>query len=1400
MRKIYLMLAMLLSFAAGSYAQCTLTQANSCTCLGGGTNCDLLPDIIPGRPALLLNSTSGYVEYSQSGNGANNGRLRITVSTPNIGHGTMHTVAGNTYVCGTDTFTGTIPSICPDGITLPKVLVKQRIYHKNGNTMTYNDRNAGSMTYHPSHGHMHIDDWGVYTLRTATTDPNPLNWPVVGNGAKLAFCLLDFGSCTTYNKHCADAAGVTLNTVANQGMGGGNFGCSSTSQGISVGFADVYSQSLDGMWIVVPPGTCNGNYYIVCQQDPYDQFLEENDANNVVAVPVTLTKQVNTSPVISPAGPVHICAGQSVTLTCSSAANYLWSNGATTQSITVNQSGSYSCTINSGGACSTTSAPVDVIVGISASANASSTNICSGQSATLSSSATSATTASIQTFSNSTAQSIPDNNSTGISSNITVSGISPSTISPTTMVSVQVNITHTFDYDLELRLYAPSGEYRVLSYQRGSSGDNYTNTVFSQTGATFISDGSAPFTNTYKPSENISTFTGNANGVWTLKVYDRASNDVGTLNNWNIKLNNYTQNGLSYAWTSNPAGFTSSLQNPTAPVSPTQTTTYTVTATETGTGCTSTSAVTINVGTLTVNATGNTAICNGQSTTLTATGATTYNWTAPGGFNQSGGSITVSPAITTTYTVTGTTGSCTGQQNITVVVTPVPVVTTSGNVAICNGQSTTLTASGANSFYWTPPSGLSSQTGSSVTANPTSTQTYTVVGTTNGCSSSGQQLTVTVNPIPNVGTSGNATICNGQSTQITASGATTYVWSPSTGLNSTTGSSVTANPSQTITYTVNGTTNGCSNTAQVTVTVDPVPVVTTSANPTICSGQSTVLTASGASSYYWTPATGLSSQTGGSVTATPSATQVYTVVGTTNGCPSSGVQITVTVNNPPTVITSGNTAICAGQYVTLNAGGATSYLWTAPGGFSQTGNSITVNPSATTIYTVTGSSNGCSATAQLTVTVNPLPVVGVSANTSSICSGQSATITATGATTYTWTPATGLNTTTGSVVVATPTVTTTYVVTGSTNGCSSNNSITINSNTGAAPSMPGAITGTRTPCPGQSYSYTVANVAGAVSYQWTLPANSSLVSGGTTNNITILFASNFVSGKLYVAAVGNCGISSQRSTDIVRNIPAIPSSVSGQLAGVCNATLPYSASSVNGASSYTWAPPAGATVSSGQGTINSNIAYSVAFNNGNLCVTANNSCGSSAPRCVAVKKTPATPSAISGLSSVCQNQQGVQYSAASAGATTYNWYVSAGSGAVITSGQGTPTITVNFGTAAATVGVTASNSCGSSGTKTLPVAISCRQSNQSINIVAGRVTVSPNPTSGMLKLFFESDAFSNTVVRLSDIIGKTIIADNVSVEKGMQYHTMDLSGLNRGIYMLSIEQGQNKKAVKIVLE
>lgn len=430
----------------------------------------------------------------------------------------------------------------------------------------------------------------------------------------------------------------------------------------------------------------------------------------------------------------------------------------------------------------------------------------------------------------------------------------------------------------------------------------------------------------------------------------------------------------SYTWS--PATGLSSTTGATVTASPSTTTTYTVTGTTAG--CTSTGTVTVTVAPLTVGVSPNTTICSGSSTTLTATGATSYTWSPATGLSSTNGaSVTANPTTTTTYTVTGTNGSCSASANVTVTVTPVNL-TASPNTSICSGGSTTLTASGATSYSWSPATGLSSTTGASVTASPTSTTTYTVTGTSGSCSAT-QDVTVTVTPLA-LTVSPDVTICTGGSATLTAGGATSYSWSPSTGLSSSTGASVTASPTTTTTYTVTGTNGSCSNTANVTVTVAPVVVTVTPASTSICAGSSTTLTASGATSYTWSPATGLSATSGATVTANPSATTTYTITGTSGSC-SSTATATVTVNPLPTVTAGNNGPLCEGGtlQLTSNSLSGASYSWTGPNNFTSSAQS----PSLTTVlasggtYTVTATLNGCISTASTTVVINSgqLPVI-----------------------------------------------------------------------------------------------------------------------------------------------------------------------------------------------------------------------------------------------------------------------------------------------------------------------------------------------------------------------------------------------------------------------------------------
>lgn len=346
---------------------------------------------------------------------------------------------------------------------------------------------------------------------------------------------------------------------------------------------------------------------------------------------------------------------------------------------------------------------------------------------------------------------------------------------------------------------------------------------------------------------------------------------------------------------------------------------------------------------------GNNNICRGRSTTLTAGGGGTYLWST----GQTTTSITVSPMQNTVYRVTVTSSlGCQDVAEITVVVNPLPNVVIQGNRTICVNQSTTLTATGGTFFTWS-----TGQMTASITVNPLVTTNYTVTVTdTNGCSAT-STATVTVNSLPSVTIQGTSPICLGQSTTLTASGGTSYVWS--TGQTS---ASITVSPPSTQAYTVTVTNqNTCSNTGSFNVVVNPLPVVNVTGNNIICTGQSTTLTASGGTSYLWS-----NGQTTASVNVAPVQTTTYTVTVTnTNGCSATGSR-TVTVNPRPDANIVGDTIICIGESTTLTATGGGTYVWST----GQTTASITVAPTQMTTYSVTvTNANQCTDVASVSVEV-----------------------------------------------------------------------------------------------------------------------------------------------------------------------------------------------------------------------------------------------------------------------------------------------------------------------------------------------------------------------------------------------------------------------------------------------
>ena len=672
--------------------------------------------------------------------------------------------------------------------------------------------------------------------------------------------------------------------------------------------------------------------------------------------------------------------------------------------------------------------------------------------------------------------------------------------------------------------------------------------------------------------------------------------------------------------------------------------TYTVTVTDAN-GCTSSASATIVVNqspTASINANPNTnQICAGASATLTASGGTGFMWST--GALTTG--ITVTPAIQTVYTVTVTAANgCTSSASTTINVNPLPTVVITPSIPsgnFCIGSSITLTASGANTYAWSP----GGQTGAAITVNPASSTVYTVTGTdTNGCTGTAT-FSVTVLPLPTVAFSGTTTICNGSSTIITASGGSAYNWSTGSTIASTT-----VSPASTTTYTVTVSNATCSTTASVTVMVLPVPVAGISGDLDICIGQNTMLTANGGGTYNW----------GGGVTTafysvSPIATTTYTVTVTgANGCTSTS-SATVVVNPLPTVaIVPTSASICLGTMTTLTATGGTSYTWSNLG----TTPAISVSPIANTTYTVTATdSNGCTNTASTPVTVLPLPVVTITPPVQ-LCQFTSTTVTVTGGGTYLWN-----NMSTGASITVSsgaPNTTTNYSVTVTgTNGCTASTSTSITTNPVPVVTIPN-----NSPiCLGTTAMLTAMPAPPGHTYLWSTNA--------TTQSISVSPSAN----TNYTVTVTTSAGCSNNATAMVTVLPIPIITFSGDNNICIGETTTITAS---GGVGYAWS----------NGSATSELTVSpVATTTYTVTVTGANSCTSTANHTIIVNPLPVA-SIQPTTTIVCANST---LALTATGGGTYQWSPNAGSST-------NATVTVTPVTPPATYIVTVTSAAGCTAT------------------------------------------------------------------------------------------------------
>ncbi|MGZ3904610.1 MAG: T9SS type B sorting domain-containing protein [Bacteroidia bacterium] len=786
---------------------------------------------------------------------------------------------------------------------------------------------------------------------------------------------------------------------------------------------------------------------------------------NVIALP---------SPTVASSAGAAICNGSSTTLSVNSESGvtYSWNPGAGSgTSFSVSPTSQTVYTLTATNACAAINATYTVNVNSLPTISIASASVCPGATATLTATGASTYTWNTTDVSN-TISASPANTTTysaaGTDGNGCV-GVGTGTITIYNTPTVTVNSPATCIGGTVTLNANGASTYTWSTAENGNSisVNPSTSTDYTVTGT-------------------------DANGCENLAVASVTINPLPTIISNSVAIcpgatATLTANGAStYTWNTSATGATIT-DNPMV------NTNYTVTGTDAN-GCINTATTTIAVvNTLTVTATPSvTTICNGSSATITGGGASSYTWTPSSSLSSGNGtSVSASPTVMTTYTVVGSSGSCKDSTTFTVNVNTLPNVTAATTATtVCSGISVTLNGGGAQTYTW------SNGVTDGIAFTPSTTQTYTVNGTdANGCVNSAT-VSVSVTNLTITATSSTPSVCIGSSATLTAMGATNYTWSPSSTLSSANGSTVTATPTSTVpvTYTVVGTAGTCSASTTVSFSVNTPPVITASASATsVCQGGTVTVNASGALVYVWTG--GVSN----GVPFTPSSTQTYSVVGIDfSGCASNMASVTVSVTPSPTISVTPSQTVCAGQTATMTATGATTYTWST----NENGPSITINTMfvGSMIYTVQGTNGtGCPSNIAST-TVTTIPISTITVTSAAVCPGATATLTASGATSYTWSPATGLSTTTGSVVTATTANTTTYVVTGNFGACSAisdTSTVTVN------PSPTITVTPSQNACAGNPVSLTAG---GAATYTW-MPGNSHsstlVVTPGSSTSYTV---------------------------------------------------------------------------------------------------------------------------------------------------------------------------------------------------------------------------------------------------------------------------------------------------------
>jgi PKD repeat protein len=730
----------------------------------------------------------------------------------------------------------------------------------------------------------------------------------------------------------------------------------------------------------------------------------------------------------------------------------------------------------------------------------------------------------------------------------------------------------------------------------------------------------------------------------------------------------------TYLWDNAATLSNATIVNPVA--KPLVTTTYTATVTDAN-ACTTTAPILVNVTpALTAIATASdliigtcpTSVSNLDVAVAGGEAAYSYKWLPSVGLDDSNIKNPVAkPAITTTYTVTVTdANACTTTSSITITVQPALDVSSTASdyiistcpTSVANISSIVTGGETGYTYSWSPAAGLSAINIPNPVAKPAATTTYTLTVTdANGCSASGN-ITITVQPVLSATASASDLIISTCPTSTSTLNSVvtggepgyTYSWLPIAGLSDPAIQNPVAKPAATTTYTLTATdVNGCSTAASITITVQPVLAATATSDdyiigtcPSSLANLDVTVTGGEAGyTYNWAPVLGLNNPFVKTPIAKPAVTTIYTVTVTdANGC-STTSPVTITVNPVLTVTTStsdthiGTCPTSVANLTAVAAGGeaAYSYSWLPVTGLSDASISNPVaKPTVTTTYMVTVTdANGCTATSNITITVQPdLSATAIASDYNiGTCPTSTSTldVNVTGgesAYSYSWAPAASLSNATIKTPVAKPAITTTYTVTVTdNNGCTTTAPVTVNVLPALTlvASATDIIIGT---CPTSTSNLdaTVAGGEAGYTYSW-LPVTG--LSDATLKN-PIAKPAATTAYTVTVTDVNGCTATSTITITVAPAVTVItsasdllistcPTSVSNLLATPAGGEMPV------GGYLYSWSPSTGLSATNIANPVakpNSTTTYTVTITDQNNCTAVSSITVNVAPALSAV--------------------------------------------------------------------------------------------------------------------------------------------------------------------------------------